>query len=350
MSSEVMSSALALRKKAAELLEKGHLLRAAQLYARAAEAARPLDPGADNCVTLNMLLYQACVLFSYFTHVANNAAVAAGQAAVNPGEFAACRAEIITLLSTVASALERRREAGTLLEGKCTASEEAWLAAILQVANCPGAVIPYEQTLLIGYITFITAAKLALDLLVNTLWFAEECSATQIESFTQFVICAMDLIKLPRRLATAIIIPKEATFAITLSKNVPLLASRGLDPRLAQLLTDAWLRLQRSGVLQQRCLLDERMLLKFGASNEEHVGVINSAMSAPGLRSCCLASCGAREAHPQHFKACAACRTVVYCCREHQVADWSAHKAACKAARKAAAPDKGAGAAPDARA
>ena len=48
------------------------------------------------------------------------------------------------------------------------------------------------------------------------------------------------------------------------------------------------------------------------------------------------AGVGAREAHPQHFKRCAACRTVAYCSRKHQVADWPGHKAACKAARQAA--------------
>ena len=52
------------------------------------------------------------------------------------------------------------------------------------------------------------------------------------------------------------------------------------------------------------------------------------------LRACALASCAAREAHEAQFKKCAACLTVCYCCREHQVADWPAHKVACKAARK----------------
>ena len=54
-------------------------------------------------------------------------------------------------------------------------------------------------------------------------------------------------------------------------------------------------------------------------------------------RTCALAGCGARELHVAHFKCCAACKAVVYCCKEHQVQDWLAHKAACKAARKAAA-------------
>ena len=62
---------------------------------------------------------------------------------------------------------------------------------------------------------------------------------------------------------------------------------------------------------------------------------IESSFAAPGLRSCALDGCGASEAHPAHFKSCAACRAVVYCCREHQVAGWPGHKKACKAARKA---------------
>ena len=55
------------------------------------------------------------------------------------------------------------------------------------------------------------------------------------------------------------------------------------------------------------------------------------------LRECALPGCAANEAHVAHFKACSACKASVYCCREHQVAHWPQHKAACKAARKAAA-------------
>jgi hypothetical protein len=49
--------------------------------------------------------------------------------------------------------------------------------------------------------------------------------------------------------------------------------------------------------------------------------------------------------HPAQFKLCAACTTVVYCCKAHQAEDWPSHKAACKAARKAAAAEP-AGSAP----
>ena len=73
---------------------------------------------------------------------------------------------------------------------------------------------------------------------------------------------------------------------------------------------------------------------------QEIQAALQRSLTAPGLRSCALDGCGAKEAHPAHFKSCAACRAVVYCCREHQVAGWPGHKKACKAARKAAAAEE----------
>ena len=40
-----------------------------------------------------------------------------------------------------------------------------------------------------------------------------------------------------------------------------------------------------------------------------------------------------KEVHAAQYKKCGACKAAVYCCREHQVVDWPAHKKACKAAR-----------------
>ena len=71
------------------------------------------------------------------------------------------------------------------------------------------------------------------------------------------------------------------------------------------------------------------------ANRERH-----EAAASGQLRSCALAGCGAQEAHVSQFGKCSACKTVSYCCREHQQAGWPAHKAACKAARKAAAAAK----------
>jgi hypothetical protein len=56
---------------------------------------------------------------------------------------------------------------------------------------------------------------------------------------------------------------------------------------------------------------------KFHARVEQRAHAVTSAR----LRNCSLVACGAREVHPSQFKLCAACKTVVYCSKEHQAAD-----------------------------
>jgi hypothetical protein len=107
-----------------------------------------------------------------------------------------------------------------------------------------------------------------------------------------------------------------------------------MDEPATKKLCAAWKRLLRSGVLRARDV-DEGI----DTSNESHLRTCTAAdaeVAAGMLQQCALVGCAARESHASHFKRCGACRAVVYCCREHQVADWPSHKAACKAARKAA--------------
>ena len=56
MASDIIARVEAFSQKAVELSTKGHFLRAAENYGRAAEAARAL--GADNLVTVHMLVLQ----------------------------------------------------------------------------------------------------------------------------------------------------------------------------------------------------------------------------------------------------------------------------------------------------
>jgi hypothetical protein len=342
MSSEDLARVRKLHRKALELDKKGHTLRAAEIYGRAADAAaRILEPGPDNLVTVGLLRCQAVMVSAYCGNVANT------NGTVDPNVLAAHRAEVVALYSTAVAALERRRAAGTLLEGKCTAAEEAYEGAYLRESSCPPAEAA-SLAKLVGYGTFLLAARHVQDVLRNAFFFEGECSAAQFETLTQFVVSAADLMQLPRSHGTNEYYA-DVCFSKTFFEAVPHLLSgtRGLDTCLVQLLTDASQRLQRSGVLEVRGILDERRHLMVNASHQKKVAAMNSAMSAPGLRSCALEGCGAREAHPQHFKSCAACRTVVYCRREHQMEGWAEHKVACKAARRAAAASDG-GAGPDA--
>jgi hypothetical protein len=68
------------------------------------------------------------------------------------------------------------------------------------------------------------------------------------------------------------------------------------------------------------------------AKLERHVAAMAARAAEKGLHACALASCGAREVHASQHKRCSACLGVVYCCKEHQVQGWPAHKAACRAA------------------
>ena len=108
-----------------------------------------------------------------------------------------------------------------------------------------------------------------------------------------------------------------------------------------QLLAGAWQRLQRSGILQARGI--DAKIQAERSESQKFRAAVQKSLTTPDLRSCALPGCGAKEAHPAHFKSCGACRAVVYCCREHQVAGWPAHKKARKAARKAQADEDEAG-------
>jgi hypothetical protein len=99
----------------------------------------------------------------------------------------------------------------------------------------------------------------------------------------------------------------------------------------------AWRRLQSSGVLQRRGILQATSVVLADQARANATAAATAATR--GLHFCALHACGAQEVHASHFKRCSACLSVVYCCKEHQVQGWPAHKAACRAARKAAEHD-----------
>ena len=173
MSSDVLARVQAFAIKADELHSKGHLLLAAENFGRAAEAACAL--GADNLVALDMQLSQSSAHMRYAT---------ASATAIDTRIRSARGAEGIALLCEAVSALERRRVAGTLLEGKCAALEEAWHALEMQrdepdlTASEVASWAP-----LVGYALIMNAATSALNLLLNAGPFAAECSVAQLEAF-----------------------------------------------------------------------------------------------------------------------------------------------------------------------
>jgi hypothetical protein len=325
-SDDELARVRALAAKADELCVKGHVVRSAENYGRAAEAASAL--GADNLVAVSMQLSQANMLNTYAARAAHDGAAA-------PSVLAAHRASNIALLSAAVAALERRRVAGTLLEGSCTAAEEAWHATVVLPPR-GGSLACAGWALLFGYEVYLNAAKHVTDVLSVPPAFKVECPAVQLQSLTQQVVRATEMMQQPRRYGSTMAMKIEVHFTLALRETLTDAAVYGLDARLLQLLAGAWQRLERSGVLEARGILQVMRQIQPHLQNIglTYPAVVSAAFAAPGLRCCALPDCGAKEAHPAHFKSCAACRGAVYCGREHQVEHWPAHKAACKAARK----------------
>lgn len=326
MSSDILSRILTLHKKADELAHKGHVLRAAENYGRAADAARSL--GADNLIMLHMQLYQASSLAVYVAEAKANTKIQA-----DPDMVAAHCKACITLSFDAVEALERRRVASTLVEGRCDAVEELWFYETCQL----GIEKPNTPAASVGYQTFVQAARDVLILLCRARGCFAGCADVQLQSFVRHVVHAGEWMQQPRHNNTGPL-QAESAFAEVFDTVVDVLLTRSkpLDAALVQLLVEGWVQLKGSGVLQARSIVGNPWYKPIGVE-ELFSAVLEKSMSDPGLRCCALASCGIKEAHPQHFKSCAACRGPVYCCKEHQTADWPRHKAECKAARKATA-------------
>jgi hypothetical protein len=119
---------------------------------------------------------------------------------------------------------------------------------------------------------------------------------------------------------------------------------RGMDAGLFQgndalcgSVLDAWRHLAQTGLLSASGLLDPAFVSHVGHMHDAGMARAAARAATHGLRACAHATCASREVHVSQFKLCAACKMVVYCSKEHQAANWPAHKAACKAARAAAA-------------
>jgi hypothetical protein len=245
------------------------------------------------------------------------------------------------ILPAALATLARRRAAGTLLAGTCAPHEEAWECAFSQHAtklNMASGGPVVSRTLaaalgkFVGYRAYVRGARLVLARLVARV--APDAARDDVA-----LACdALDLMAHPLRggLVDAAFRFGEEVSLVSLVQQALVhysgAANRDIDAG-AQLRA-AWARVERSGMLQVRNMADADAVS--ARTNARVAAVAAAAVAAKGLRVCALDSCGARELHASQFKLCGACKTVVYCSREHQAAHWRQHKAACKAARASA--------------
>jgi hypothetical protein len=251
------------------------------------------------------------------------------------------------LLHQCMATLTRRKAAGTLLPGSCRPAEVEWFRAF-QLRASLGRHMRADEARAFAD-TFAGAVGSETYCHAAFCCHAEFCSRDMANltrgevqlSFAKFLASALDLLA-SQPLEPMLVL---GTFArnveLALARNVSRMMNNEelrciLSDEALKLVANAWRRVERSGVLEQRLLgrasLPYNPSKSLGAKQDE----VAAEAAARGQHTCALAGCAAKEVHVSQFKKCGACRTVAYCCREHQVADWPSHKAACKAARKAA--------------
>ena len=327
-----ISDAVSLFNKAFDLESRGHVARVCELRARALSVSKAR--GSEDCLIVAMVQLD----------ITQQSLWLADRPITDRGEQARILVAAVQPWQEVAAVLQRRYAAGTLLAGACRPAEVAWHVQtsvhISRSLRERALVTTADETTalagpLVGYEALLVAADMGLYLFFfagrNEQFFT---AAQQHAVFTLAALAAEEMSK-PHPWREKFGISNENVFA----KKLDLVAR-----------TEPFFKMENAGafakLLQASCRLLCSGFMTGHLKNtlEQHKGMLAyldsaeaAASVAPGLRSCALAGCGAKEAHPQHFKSCAACRGVVYCCKEHQTADWPAHKPACKAARKAKA-------------
>jgi hypothetical protein len=331
-----VSRVVALTNKATTLDSRGHFARAAEVYAEAVTAAQALHQ--PDCVVVAQLQ-------------ASHANALVGHANMAGVPEARCRelmrCALLELLPAAMASLQRRMAAGTLLAGACRPHEVAWWAAKTAhdealAANMPNAAVcePFTAeelsawTAYVGYDAHMLTARIALQLcaLCTDSYTARALNLPEATAVacSVFLERAFDMIELRTGAASLLEIGLVRNAQIVEKNQQCFRASSEWQARILA----AWRRLQSSDVLQRRGILQGVSCVTAHCTHADATAA--AAIAARGLHFCALRSCGAQEVHASQFKRCSACLTVVYCCKEHQVQDWPAHKAACRAARKAA--------------
>ena len=101
------------------------------------------------------------------------------------------------------------------------------------------------------------------------------------------------------------------------------------EPAFCEAVLRKWRSNAVSSVLRARGVL-QTGIASFQQETAEFDALKRADVAKHGLRDCALPSCSKTEKTVKEFAGCSGCRSVVYCCLEHQALDWRAHKKACR--------------------
>ena len=105
--------------------------------------------------------------------------------------------------------------------------------------------------------------------------------------------------------------------------------TRVFEPAFCASVLRKWRSDAVSSVLRARGVL-QTGIAKHEQDQAEFYARQRADVAKHGLRDCALPSCSKTEKTVKEFAHRSGCRSVVYCCLEHQALNWRAHKKACR--------------------
>jgi hypothetical protein len=324
------SRVCALSIKALTLSAEARPASAVEKYTQAIDAAAALQQ--RDCLIVAMLQVQKARNLLY---------LALDTTPDEHGGLSRCTAranEAIPLLLNAVETLRRREAAGTLFDGACATHESAYFLDIMQRS----AALRHEDISVdaaekwahhFGYVAYISAAAVSTRALVF-MSIAGLLRHPQPQQHGAMLLAAAASLADVAERALARLAQSHALGSSCHIAELDLVrevkdALPVLDGSLALTarLHGAWQRVVGSGVLLARPLEGCRRTQEQGLAR--HAAAVARDAQRP-LRVCALPSCGEREEHAGHFKACARCVRAVYCSKAHQAAHWPHHKVECK--------------------
>ena len=256
-----------------------------------------------------------------------------------------------TLLSVIAL-LQRRLAANTLLPGAVRQEESDYYAHVIAAsfvgqnkpAPHPAVLQIYGPTL--GYDVLLDALFRSLNFMFvssHSLWPTAELKIVGLfvrgaPPFSSYrllpltraggvpvqVFQALDVI--PQTAGIGQHIPSELELVAFVAKHM---SPQNFEPTFCAAVLRKWhsdevsSALRARGALQTGIALHEEVSAGFDDRQREDI-------AKHGLRDCALPSCSKTEKTVKEFAGCSGCRSVVYCCAEHQGLHWTKHKEACR--------------------
>ena len=171
-----------------------------------------------------------------------------------------------------------------------------------------------------GYVTLLRAMARSLDLLRGPLF-----PVAQKRLVESFVLQGLDFIPRTAGIPADLIAGEDIVVSIIEEGMNP----RDYKPAFCASVLRKWRSNAVSRVLQTRGVL-QTAIAKVEQTSGEFEALKRADIAKHGLRDCALPSCSKTEKTVKEFAGCSGCRSVVYCCLEHQALDWGVHKKACR--------------------